>query len=164
MSTLTAGDPAPAFELATTDGSRLSLPSQLKKGPVLLAFYKSSCPVCQFTFPFLERIHKAYPADQVTVLGISQDDDRDTKDFMQEYGLTFPLAIDDRGYPASNAYGLTNVPSLFLVTPDQKIRLSSVGFSKKDIERVSRELAEHVGKPILQVFRTDEVIPEYKPG
>ena len=53
MPTLSAGKTAPTFQLATTTGERLSLPEALADGPVLLAFFKVSCPTCQFTFPFL---------------------------------------------------------------------------------------------------------------
>jgi len=62
-------------------------------------FFKVSCPVCQFTFPFLERLHKRYGGDGVTFLGISQDDARATQNFAKEYGVTFPLLLDESGYP-----------------------------------------------------------------
>jgi cytochrome c biogenesis protein CcmG/thiol:disulfide interchange protein DsbE len=164
MTTILAGHVAPAFELKATDGKKASLAESLKKGPAVLAFYKVSCPVCQFTFPFLERIHKAYGTEKVSVLGISQDDARDSRAFMQEYGVSFPSLIDDRGYPVSNAYGLTNVPTVFLVTPDGKAKVSSIGFSKKDLETISSEIAKHTGQPAAPVFRADEVVPDYKPG
>ena len=37
------------------------------------------------------------------------------------------LDKEDAGYPVSNAYGLTNVPSLFLVEPDGRISRSQIG-------------------------------------
>jgi len=55
MSALSPGKTAPPIALATLDGEKVSLGEALKKGPVLAAFFKVSCPVCQFTFPFLER-------------------------------------------------------------------------------------------------------------
>src|SRR5256885_9795159 len=39
--------------------------------------------------------------------GTSQDDARATKEFARKFGVTFPIALDEKGYPASNAYGLT---------------------------------------------------------
>ena len=39
-------------------GSEHSLEEILARGPALLAFYKVTCPVCQNTFPFLERIYE----------------------------------------------------------------------------------------------------------
>jgi peroxiredoxin len=45
MPTLSAGTAAPAVELSTTTGERLSLPEGLAHGPVLLAFFKVSWPL-----------------------------------------------------------------------------------------------------------------------
>jgi peroxiredoxin len=60
MSRIHAGDAAPEFSLPDTQGKKHSLKDLLKKGPVIAAFFKMSCPTCQFTFPFLQRIHDAY--------------------------------------------------------------------------------------------------------
>jgi peroxiredoxin len=97
-------------------------------------------------------------------VGISQDDARDTKEFWNECGITFPALIDDDGYPVSNQYGLTNVPTVFLIAPDGTVRVSSVGFSKADLEQISSELGKHLGRAPALVFRPDEVVPDYKPG
>jgi peroxiredoxin len=165
MPALEAGTVAPEFKLAGVDGKPFSLADALKRGPVLAAFFKVSCPVCQFTFPFLERVHKAYPGGKVTVVGISQDDKKDTAAFLREYGITFPVLLDDtRSYPVSNAYGLTNVPSLFLITPEGGIEVSSVGWDRKDIEKLSTRLAQAAGKPAAKVFRMGEDIPDFKAG
>src|SRR2546427_9954549 len=116
MTKVLAGHQAPTFALNGTNGQPFSLADALRKGPVVAAFFKISCPVCQFTLPFLERLYKRYGSDGVAFLGISQDDARDTKDFAKEFGVTFPMLIDDEdGYLVSNAYGLTNVPTIFLI-------------------------------------------------
>ena len=163
MTKIAAGRTAPGIKLAGLNGQPYSLEEALKGGPVVAAFFKISCPVCQFAFPFLERLHKAY-GDAVSIWGISQDDARDTKDFCQEYGITFPALTDTKGYPVSNAYGLTNVPTVLLISQDGKAKVSSVGFSKKDLETISAELARHTGKPPAPVFLPKEIIPDYKPG
>lgn len=163
MTKILAGHKAPDIALPGANGTSYSLTQALAKGPVVVAFYKSSCPVCQFTFPFLERLHKAY-SDSAAVWGVSQDDARGTKEFYQEYGLTFPALVDQKGYPVSNAYSLTNVPTILLIAPDGKVKVSSNGFSKKDLEDISAELARHANKPVAPVFLPKEVIPDYKPG
>ena len=60
MAALATGTKAPDFDLKTLDGKRFSLGEELASGPVVLAFFKVSCPTCQYAFPFLERLHKAY--------------------------------------------------------------------------------------------------------
>ena len=47
-----------------------------------------------------------------------------------------PTLLDSarHGYPASNAYALSHVPSMFLVERDGTISWSLVGFHKKELE------------------------------
>ena len=105
----------------------------------MLAFFKVSCPTCQYALPFLERLHKAYGHNGVTLVGVSQNDAGDTAAFNKEFGITFPMLLDDtRSYPASNAYGLTNVPSIFWMAQDGEIEVSSVGWVKTDFEEINR--------------------------
>jgi peroxiredoxin len=164
MTTILAGHIAPGFSLKSLDGKSYSLGALLSQGLVVAAFFKISCPVCQFTFPFLERIHKRYGGNGATILGISQDDARDTWEFCREYRVTFSVVIDDKGYPVSNAYGLTNVPTVFLIEDGGKVRVSSMGFDKKDLETISADLADHQRIAAAPLFRTDEIIPAQKPG
>jgi len=161
---LAAGAQAPAIELPDAEGKKVDVAQLLERGPVLAAFYKVSCPVCQFTLPFVERIHKAYGNEKLTILGISQDDAADTKEFSSEYGLTFPSLVDEQDYPVSNAYGLTNVPTLFLIQQDGTIAASFTGFDKEGLEGISSSFAEHLSKPAAPVFRPDEKVPDHKPG
>ena len=81
MAALTAGTSAPDFKLQTMDGKQFSLRNALARGPVVAAFFKISCPVCQYTFPFLERIYKAHRGENVTIVGISQNEKKDTAAF-----------------------------------------------------------------------------------
>ncbi len=164
MTKVLAGHPAPTFPLNGINGQSFSLAGALRQGPVVAAFFKVSCPVCQFTFPFLERIYKAYGNHRWTMVGISQDDAADTKEFCAEYGISFPALLDGDGYPVSNQYGLTNVPTLLLIAPDGKVQVSCVGFSKADLEKVSAEIGRYLGRPAFPVFQPSEVVPEYKPG
>lgn len=164
MTTIVAGQTAPDFSLKSIDGTKYSLPELLTRGPVFASFFKESCPVCQFTFPFLERLYKRYGGKDVTFLGISQDNARATKEFADEYGVTFPIALDAEGYPASNAYGLTNVPTSFLIDSDGVVKIASMGFTKKDLEAVAAELSERGKIPMSALFRPDESVPTNRPG
>ncbi len=132
MTHVNAGQAAPEFSLKGIDGKIYSLEELRRKGPVLAAFFKISCPVCQFTFPFLQRLYERYGSDDVTFLGISQDDAKATAGFAKQYGITFPIALDEKekGYPASNAYGLTNVPTIFLIDGDGTVSISSMAMEQ----------------------------------
>ena len=165
MPALAVGKKAPDFTLSTMDGKRFSLRDALGRGPVVAAFFKISCPVCQYAFPFLERIYKAYGSKNVTIVGISQNKQRDTGLFIKEYGLTFPVLLDDtNSYPVSNAYGLTNVPTTFWIDSDGTIEVSSVGWVQQDIAQINQKFAEAGKMTQRPVFRPDESIPAYRPG
>ena len=165
MAALEAGVTAPDFTLNGMNGEKISLAEARKKGPVVAAFFKISCPVCQYAFPFLERIFRAYCKSPVTLVGVSQNEKKETAGFAREYGITFPLLLDDtRTYPVSNAYGLTNVPSLFLLSPDGKVELSSVGWSKRDLEVLNARLAQASGVPPAQIFQPGEDVVDFKAG
>ena len=165
MAALEAGVSAPDFSLNGMNGEKVSLAEARKKGPVLAAFFKISCPVCQYAFPYLERIFRAYAKGPVTLVGVSQNDRKQTAGFAREYGITFPLLLDDtRAYPVSNAYGLTNVPSLFLISPGGKVELSSVGWSKRDLEELNARVAKAAGAPPAKIFKPGEDVPEFKAG
>lgn len=164
MTTLVAGKIAPNFSLKALDGREYSLSAAMKSGPVALAFFKISCPVCQFTFPFIERLYKRYGGDTVTFLGISQDDARATRRFTEDYGLTFPVLLDEDGYPVSNGYGLTNVPTIFLVGQDAAVRTVCLGFDKAGLEAIAGTLAERRQVAPAPVFFANEQVPAHKPG
>jgi peroxiredoxin len=99
-------------------------------------------------------------------LGISQDDAKATANFAREYGITFPMALDEKekNYPASNAYGLTNVPTIFLIDTDGTVRVSSTGFVKADLETIAAELAARAKMAAAPLFKTSESVPANRPG
>ena len=151
-----AGAKAPHFRLQGLSGSTSSLQEILAGGPVLLAFFKISCPVCQLTAPYLERLAAN---SAIQVIGISQDDADATRGFMQRCGAAFLTLLDlsSENYPASNAYGITSVPSLFLLERDGTIQRSFNGFSKRDFE----EIGVRAG---VSPFGPGDHVPEWKAG
>ncbi|MGA2355504.1 MAG: TlpA disulfide reductase family protein [Terriglobales bacterium] len=165
MTALAEGAKAPDFSLPSLDGGKFSLKEALQRGPVVAAFFKISCPVCQYTFPFFERLRKAYGAEKVALVGISQDDKVNTSAFLKEYGITFPTLLDDpAGYAVSNAYGLTNVPTWFFIEPDGEIKISSVGWVRGDVEALNRRLADAGKTAIRRLFLPKDDVRDYRPG
>jgi peroxiredoxin len=168
MAALPAGTKAPDFSLPALslgkDGGEFSLHAAIQKGPVLAAFFKVSCPTCQYAFPYLERLHKAHGGKKITVIGISQNNQSDTAAFLKEYGITFPTLLDDpNGYAVSNAYGLTNVPTLFLIGQDGQIEITSVGWVKQEVEDINRKLAAAQQTPPL-IFQPGEDVRDFRAG
>lgn len=82
-----------------------------------------------------------------------------TREFNAEFGIGFPVLRDtaESGYPASNAYSISHVPSLFLVARDGTIAWSLEGFNKREFEVIA-------GQAGVRPFRPDENVPEWKSG
>lgn len=165
MPALEAGVRAPDINLSFLDGGKFSLRDALKKGPVVAAFFKVSCPVCHMAFPYLERIYKAYgKSGKLTFLGVSQDNAADTMAFNKRFDVTFPVLLDEKGYPVSNAYKLTNVPTVFMISPAGEIEFSSVSWSKSEMQELSRKLAHVNNMAPATIFQAGESVAEFKPG
>jgi peroxiredoxin len=127
------------------------------------------------TFPFLERLHAA---GAVRIFGISQNDAADTGEFNQEFGVTFPTLLDseDNDFPASNAYGISSVPTMFLVepfpaqfSPSPPILAKSGGVISHVIEGWSKKEIEALAGPAValagsSLFRPGDYVPEWKAG
>jgi peroxiredoxin len=165
MAALTVGTKAPDFELKAMDGKRFILRGELAQGPIVLAFFKVSCPTCQYAFPFLERLERAYGHKGARIIGVSQNNPRDTANFTKEFGVTFPVLLDDtKTYPVSNAYAITNVPSIFWIAQDAQIEISSVGWVKSDFEEISRKMAEREKIPPAALFKPGEDVRDFRAG
>jgi peroxiredoxin len=157
---LSAGAKAPGFTLTDLSGKQHTLGEILERGPVLLALYKISCPTCQLTLPYLERIAAgSLHQGSLQVIGISQDDERGTQRFLKTYSLSMPALLDreEDGYRVSNAFGITHVPSLFLVETDGSISLATSGFVKRDLEAIGRRAG-------VEPFHAEDHVPEWKAG
>jgi peroxiredoxin len=153
---LKPGEKAPAFELESLDGTRTSLADLQGGKPIVVAFFKVSCPTCQYTFPFLDRIgHTA----ELPVVAISQDDAAATRKFNTSLGVTLPTLLDkaSENYPASNGFQITHVPSMFLVEPGGLITWAVMGFHKQALA----DLGERIG---VEPFRPGEKVVEVRGG
>lgn len=155
MSQLPVGARAPEFELTDVNGRTFRLSDALKRGPVALVFYKSACPTCQFTFPYLQKIFAQAGADAGwTLWGISEDDPQETQDFARQHGLTFDLLIDEHPYAVSADYGLQFVPAIFFIQQDGTIAGSDYGFTKVGLNRIAG----------FEFFKPNDGMPATRPG
>ena len=153
---LPTGSRAPDFRLARLDGGEADLKELTAAGPALVVFFKVSCPVCQFTLPVLGRIHSS---GRLPVYAVSQNDAGDTRDFNRRHGVALPSLLDseDDDFPVSNAYGISAVPTTFLIETDGTVSRVMEGWNKKDVEWFGAKAGVH---PI----RPSDNLPEWKAG
>lgn len=152
---LSAGSPAPDIQLTGLGGASLTLSSVTAQAPAVVAFFKAGCPTCQLAFPYLERLAKG----GLRFIAVSQDNAQITAAFQEKFGITFETTLDPAtgGYAASNAFGLTNVPSIFVIEPGGRISTAFKGFDKAEFEA----LGQRAG---VEPFTPQDNVPAFKPG
>jgi peroxiredoxin len=153
---LEPGARAPEFRLPRLGGGETTLGEMTANGPALLVFFKVTCPVCQLTLPFLDRIHSH---GSIPIYGISQNDADGTRAFNREFGVTFPVLLDteESAFPVSDGFGISSVPTMFLVESDGTVSRVMEGWRKTEIEWLG-------GAAGVRPFRPSDHVPEWKAG
>jgi len=118
--------PARPFTLSLFDGTKVSL-NDLKGQIVVVNFWGSWCVPCQTEAPVLERTARAYRDKGVLFLGIDiWDTERDARDFMSQYGVSFANGMDDKGQITID-YGVTGAPETYFVDRDGQLVHKFIG-------------------------------------
>lgn len=147
------------------DGASHDLSAALRRGPILLGLYKSSCQASKTMFPYLERLHQRYAGGGLSVFGVSQDSANITRSFARRLELTFPILIEPEGYPLSRAFDITATPTIFLIRADGTVVFVTMGFMKATVDELAAAVAAEVGQaqePIVGDW--DAAVPMFVPG
>ncbi len=131
----------PPFTLKDMNGTDVSL-AGFEGKIVVLDFWASWCHACKMAAPVLEKLYQKYQHRGVIVLGISLDSgfeaEANVRDFIEDYHQTYPMLWDDER--ASTTYGITNVPTTFLLDKDHVIVKKYVGL----LPRFEEDLDEQI--------------------
>jgi peroxiredoxin len=134
---------------------------ELGSGPTALFFYKVTCPVCQMAAPKAQAIEDAYPG---TVVGVGEDPPAALLRFGEEYGMALRAVSDEPPFPASDAYGISAVPTLFLIGADGVIVDVVRSWDREGYNRVSAGLSELTGSPYVEISDVADGLPAFRPG
>ena len=159
---------APKAPFLSPEGTPLSTADVVAKGhglPVLLAFFKTSCPICQLTWPYLQRLHEAYGGKAAHVVGVSQNDDASSRAYYAEHGhATFDLLLDEEpAFAASNAFGVESVPHLVLLSPQGTVLDVFAGWSKERMEALGARFAQK-NVPFVPVVPPGDPVRDFAAG
>ena len=160
MSALEPGAKLPPLALRDERGAQLPPAA----GETLYVFFKTTCPTCELTWPYLERIRQTAEGGGFRVLGVSQDDPEATRAFGERLGARIETVYDGRPWPVSDALGVTTVPTLLRVGADGEVAETVVGFDRARMEAFARRAGDLAGRPAAPLFRPDENVPAIKPG
>ncbi len=159
MAALDPGFPFPEIPLRDASGDPVDLPA----GETLYVLFKTTCPTCELTWPFLERVRQSVNGG-LRVLAVSQDDPKKTRAFNSRLGSRIETVYDPSPWPASERLGITTVPTFFRVGPGGRIEETVVGFDRERIREFARRGASLAGRPAPEIFPDNESVPAIKPG
>ncbi len=108
---LNAGVKAPLFSALDADSNRFVLADALKKGPVVLIFYRGFwCPVCNRHLGQLQDSLKLIEDKGATVIAVSPEKPEYLDIMAEKTGAKFTLLYDE-GYKIADAYDVTFKPT-----------------------------------------------------
>lgn len=122
------GFQAPDFTLPAVDGSDLNL-SDFRGQAVLLNFWATWCPPCRAEMPAFERAYQEWQEMGFIILAVNathQDTRQAALEFVQQYGLSFPILFDLDG-TINRLYQVRSLPTSFFIDPQGNIREVVIG-------------------------------------
>ncbi len=107
---LEVGQVAPLFEATDQNGETFSLEETLKKGPVVIIFYRGQwCPICNRHLTEVQNNLKYILDKGATVVAISPENHELAERTTEKTGAEFPI-LYDKDYKIANAYDVTFTP------------------------------------------------------
>ena len=125
---------APEIRATLYTGEEVQL-SSLRGNPVVVNFWFPSCPPCRAEMPDLEEVWQQYKGQGVEFIGIQLlglDTEEEGKQFVQEIGVTYPIAADRDG-SITKAYEVAGFPSTYVIDSEGRLAREWTGFLDRDI-------------------------------
>ena len=136
------GSEAPACGLRSFDGTQAIDIRQLRGKIVYVDFWASWCASCVKSFPFLNALDREFRERGLHILGVNVDEQQaDAVKFLEKRPATFALAADPAG-SCPSAYGVTGMPSSYLIDRAGRIREIYVGFRTGESSAIRARVAE----------------------
>ena len=160
---VSVGSKAPPIEGVTLDGTKRHKQLADYEGKVvLLNVWATWCEPCRVEMPSIEKLHREFGANGLSVVAISVDDpgaEQRVLDFAKELGLTFEILHDPRQVTTRN-YQVTGYPETFIIARDGTIRRKLIGAADWSSDANRALVRELLGVPASGV----PIAPSPGPG
>jgi cytochrome c biogenesis protein CcmG/thiol:disulfide interchange protein DsbE len=112
---------APDFELEQLSGEGGLTLSSLRGQVVVLNFWASWCSPCKEEAPVLQSGWERYRDEGVVFLGVDANDlSGDAREFIEEYGITYPNVHDGEGATLGR-FGIPALPETMFIDRDGRV-------------------------------------------
>ena len=158
------GKPAPDFQVQDLNGEELSL-EKYKGQIVLLDFWATWCPPCIKEIPKLKKVYEKYKDQKFQIIGVSLDRTMPPlAAYVQDEALAW-VHYWDENRTVRNQYGVTAIPTAFLIDGEGTIRKASLGGFDVDAA-VAELMKEKITKPdeTTPPTKTTDDLPEIGEG
>lgn len=135
--------PAPAFELKDLEGKAVKLADYQGK-VVILDFWATWCGPCLGSFPGMKKLVEEYQKDPsvafvfVNTWQEEANKEQVVKEFLEKNQYPFYVLMDTEDKVVAD-YGVSGIPTKFVIDPRGKIRFKSIGF-EGDTEKMIKEV------------------------
>ncbi|GAJ00628.1 unnamed protein product, partial [marine sediment metagenome] len=116
---------APDFTLPTLNGLSVTL-SNYRGKPVILNFWGSWCGYCRRQMPYLVEVSEERAKEGLEFLTVSREDQTNLKEFMQQEGYIFVVALDSDS-AVWESYQIGGIPHTFFIDSDGIIQSIRIG-------------------------------------
>ncbi len=114
------------FTLENLQGSQVSL-ADFEGKVIFLNFWATWCPPCRIEMPDMEKLWQKFKDEDFVILAVDLRERKDkVSSFVKENGYTFPVLLDSGGEVA-NTYGITAIPTTYLLDPRGRIVGKALG-------------------------------------
>ena len=135
------GSSAPDWTFTDASGTLRQL-SQYEGTTMVLAFSNSWCEPCQESAVHMQLLHDKYSSAGVKFVMVSSWERGDPAKYMAERGFNYGLMVN--GTSIARDYGVTRVPTFFVVASDGDVVSRHVGFDKRTTKAIARSLEKHL--------------------
>ena len=134
--------PAPEITLNNLKGERVSI-SAYNQQVVLINNWATWCPPCKAEMPTLSKYFKEHSDQGFMLVGIDAGDPADeVANFVDEYGLTFPILLDPNN-KSLIFFHIDNLPSSYVIDRNRNVVLAWTG-------PISQAMLEKYVTPLLE--------------
>jgi len=117
---------APEILLEDISGHQVKL-SDYQGKPLLLHFWATWCKFCEFEESWINEIEKDWQV--LSIATLSSGTEAEIRDYMQRHNITHWQTIIDKDNRLAAQYGITVMPSTFVIDSKGEIRFKEVGLT-----------------------------------